>query len=386
MNYPGNPSLGDEVRQRILATFAQSLELAETGRPQEAALGCDFILELDPQFKPATELKERLAGGDGQSLDDLRAYVAGGGEASADDDDLFDLDSLDLNEPAAAAPAAPSPPVDAVGRCVGARRSGLRAGGELERLLAARDFQGVLERAGEQRELVMADAGLRQTVQTAQSRLEAQPYIESFLKDAGAALRTGDSERAQIALDKARSLDASHPLIAELEAAHRRAAEPETAPQAPSAFDEARQEPVFELGPDEDAFDLGFDEEAGGEVSAGASASDEDDEDLFAGFEMPDLDDQEVTAPEAPPSQAPPSQAPEPPATGETATASAWSRPRASRPPRRVRPLSTAAERRPPRPAAAKGTTGSPSSWPKGRRRRTGAITRPPSMPGRGSS
>ena len=32
MSYPGNSSLGDEVRQRILSTFSQSLDLAETGK------------------------------------------------------------------------------------------------------------------------------------------------------------------------------------------------------------------------------------------------------------------------------------------------------------------------------------------------------------------
>jgi len=309
MNYPGNPSLGDEVRQRILATFAQSLELAQTGRPQEAALGCDFILELDPQFKPAAELKERLADG-GQGLDDLQAYVSGSEEA-AGDDDLFDLDSLDLDGDldggpgGAAAESAPVSPADPAAT--------LQA--EIGRLFAARDFQGVLERAGEQRELVMANAELRQTVEAAQSRLEAQPYVESFLKDAGAALRTGDGERARIALDKAQSLDASHPLIAEFEEAYRRSAEPEAgapADAAPTAasFDESRQEPVFELGADDDAFDRGLDDgpgETGGE--AGAEVLGDDDEDLFAGFEMPDLDEQEVSAQESP-VQPPPAESP----------------------------------------------------------------------------
>ncbi len=44
MTYPGNSSLSQEIRQRILGTFEQTLQLAEKGTRQEALLGCDFIL------------------------------------------------------------------------------------------------------------------------------------------------------------------------------------------------------------------------------------------------------------------------------------------------------------------------------------------------------
>ena len=310
MNYPGNPTLGDEVRQRILDTFAQSLELAETGRPQEAALGCDFILELDPQFKPATQLKDRLASGDGQGLDDLRAYVGGESAASADDD-LFDLDSLDLPDLDAPEPPAPFAPAPAPAAEPGPAAGGLAA--ELGKLLAARDFQGVLDRAAQVHDQIVASPELRGTVEAAQSRLEAQPYVESFLKDAGAALRTGDGERARVALDKARSLDASHPLISELELAYQRAAEPQSAGPASSVSsvsagldaDAGTGEPEFDLGAEGDAFDLSLD------TDDESTTDDAEDEDLFAGFEMPDLDDQDLIAP-PPSAAAPPAAEPAP--------------------------------------------------------------------------
>src|SRR5947209_9176731 len=60
MSYPGNPALAADTQQRLLGTFDQTLELAESGSRQEALLGCDFVLSMDPQFEPARRLQERL--------------------------------------------------------------------------------------------------------------------------------------------------------------------------------------------------------------------------------------------------------------------------------------------------------------------------------------
>ena len=65
MSYPGNPSLASDTRDRILSTYRQTLDLAGDGRVQEAALGCDFILKMDPQFAPAGALQSRLEGASG---------------------------------------------------------------------------------------------------------------------------------------------------------------------------------------------------------------------------------------------------------------------------------------------------------------------------------
>ena len=65
MSYPGNPSLASDTRDRILSTYRQTLDLAGDGRIQEAALGCDFILKMDPQFGPAGTLQSRLEGASG---------------------------------------------------------------------------------------------------------------------------------------------------------------------------------------------------------------------------------------------------------------------------------------------------------------------------------
>ncbi len=60
MPYAGNPSLSPEVQKRVLGTFEQTLGLAAEGNRQEALLGCDFVLRMDPQFEPARRLQERL--------------------------------------------------------------------------------------------------------------------------------------------------------------------------------------------------------------------------------------------------------------------------------------------------------------------------------------
>src|SRR3954447_21929424 len=90
MNYSGSSSLSSDVKQRILSTFEQTLELARNGNRQEALLGCDFVLRMDPQFEPANRLQERLRATTGPvRVDDLVG-------ASAVDDPFADLDGLSL--------------------------------------------------------------------------------------------------------------------------------------------------------------------------------------------------------------------------------------------------------------------------------------------------
>ena len=79
MTYAGNPSLAPEVRSRIVETFRHTLDVAARGSLEEARLGCDFILQLDPLFSPAQTLSDRLRSATGpvavedllQRLDDV---------------------------------------------------------------------------------------------------------------------------------------------------------------------------------------------------------------------------------------------------------------------------------------------------------------------------
>ena len=65
MSYQGDSSLAAEIQDRVLSTFDQTARLAGVGKVQEAQLGCDFILRLDPYFEPARTLQSKLEGADG---------------------------------------------------------------------------------------------------------------------------------------------------------------------------------------------------------------------------------------------------------------------------------------------------------------------------------
>ena len=78
MNYPGDSSLANEIKERIVSTFEQAIELTDSGSRKEALLGCDFVLRLDPLFEPARVLHKRLRADETEiATADLRAALAG---------------------------------------------------------------------------------------------------------------------------------------------------------------------------------------------------------------------------------------------------------------------------------------------------------------------
>ncbi|MEE2776231.1 MAG: hypothetical protein VYE73_05655 [Acidobacteriota bacterium] len=77
MSYQGDSSLSVDIQDRVLNTFDQTAKLAQEGKLQEAQLGCDFILRLDPHFEPAKSLQDRLGSADGPlDLSDLQEAPA----------------------------------------------------------------------------------------------------------------------------------------------------------------------------------------------------------------------------------------------------------------------------------------------------------------------
>lgn len=313
MTYPGNPSVSQEVQQRIRNTFEQTLDLAATGKRQEASLGCDFILQLDPRFRPAQTLKERLETTEGEvPVDDLRDALAGrpsreeqaaeaaalfedtkpgtepadavgGGEESSGEEGLGedldaglpaleDLPDLDLPEPGPE-PAAGETPTD--------------LGRRMEGAFQARDFDTVLELAQAHVAAVQADPELSRLATAAGERREAAPFVERFVASAGQALERGDTEEAAAQVKKARSLDPDHPEVRRLagELAGGGAAEeeqhpPDDAGPDPSEPDLPDLEPPAPTAPDDDeppsAQALTPDgEDAGDELDLGASEEDQ---------------------------------------------------------------------------------------------------------------
>jgi len=202
MSYAGNTSLPSDVQKRILETFRHTLDVAARGGLEEAKLGCDFVLQLDPQFSPAQALSDRLHGASGAlAVDDLRARIDGAAAAPP------------APRPAAAqpprpqAPAAPQPPAAATRSPAGDLRR------ELAQLLAARDFPALMSRAQRDQAAIAADPDLQALLGNAQELMEAAPYVDRFLDKARKAHNSGNRDEAQSFLEKARALDPGHPAL-----------------------------------------------------------------------------------------------------------------------------------------------------------------------------
>ncbi|MFL6260662.1 MAG: hypothetical protein ACJ76Y_13190 [Thermoanaerobaculia bacterium] len=219
MSYSGNPALSSDVKQRILSTFDQTMDLAREGNRQEALLGCDFVLRMDPQFQPAHRLQERLRSTTGPvRVDDLQA-------APGIEDPFASLDGLSLDLPDAL------PGGFGLGDIGGGGgAAALRA--ELQSLLDQRRFQELMATAQRERGAVMADPELQRLLGEAQEKMEAEPYVLKFLTGARQALQSGDTAEASRLLEKARALDPAHPGIAEVEQARASAARPLKIPSA----------------------------------------------------------------------------------------------------------------------------------------------------------
>ena len=236
MSYAGNPSLSSDVQNRVLGTFEQTLGLAAEGSRQEALLGCDFVLRMDPHFEPARRLQERLRNSSGPvGVDDLLAPAATDLDPFAGALDLPDLPGFD-----------PAPPA-----------GDLRA--RFQSLLDGRRFQELMSLAQQNQAAVGADPELMRIASEAQERMEAEPYVNKFLNAAREAARQGNREETARAVEKIRALDPSHPAIAELSGVPAAAPAPMPAMPAADPFPaEPAEETGFDLSLDEPSLDAGF--------------------------------------------------------------------------------------------------------------------------------
>ena len=183
-DYPGNPALPGEVKQRVLSTFRQTLELYDQGLLDDVVVGCEFIMKMDPLFDPAKKLLEKARNPAAKVDLGALAAITGSGRAP---------DVPDEPDPAS---------VIAQARQAMNDRDWSRAAD-----LAA----GVLRRD-------MMNVEAQQIAEDARERIEADPFIQQFAAKARQQLERGDAAGARATLTKARSLDEDHPLIAEIEA------------------------------------------------------------------------------------------------------------------------------------------------------------------------
>jgi tetratricopeptide (TPR) repeat protein len=223
MTYPGNPSLALDVQRRIVETFLHTLDTAESGSLEEAKLGCDFVLRLDPLFAPAQALSDRLGEASGPlDVADLRQRV--------------EAPQQEPQPPAE--PARPSAPTAPHMAPPSPTSPGLTS--ELSELMEERKLEELLTRAQSEPASVTTDPSLVALVEKARELLEAAPYIDSFLEQARAALAAGRAEEVEALLNKVKALDGGHPAIGQLQRA--------LAESAPDAGAGAVLEPPGNLG------------------------------------------------------------------------------------------------------------------------------------------
>jgi tetratricopeptide (TPR) repeat protein len=226
--YPGNQSLPNEVKARVLATFRQTLDLYNQAALDDVIVGCDFLLKMDPLFEPAKKLRDKAKNPSAPiDLNELMSIATGG------------------------APAAP-PPSPVSGPDLSEARAALEG----------RDFQRAAEIASSVLRADMMNEEAQQIADAASARIEADPFIQQFAGKARQQLQNGDAAGARATMEKARSLDPDHPLLAEVQ---REINAPQ--PDAKPAFD-----PFAAFGaPQSDSSFGSFQSDAPGSFAAGNS-------------------------------------------------------------------------------------------------------------------
>ncbi len=208
--YPGNPGLPREAREKILSTFRHSLNLFKAGKTEDCAVGCDFILKMDPRFVPARRLLEKARDPNAPvDLAELESFVA---------ETLTPMEKL-----GAAAP---------------------------DKLLisaieayADRDFDRAIESANRVLSVLPGNSDAREILEKARRKKDLQPHVENFRQRALFALESGQTDEAKRNFERMRSLDPEHPEVERLaerieaSTAPAPAGEPAPPPAESPAFD-----------------------------------------------------------------------------------------------------------------------------------------------------
>ncbi|HEX7252761.1 MAG TPA: tetratricopeptide repeat protein, partial [Thermoanaerobaculia bacterium] len=221
-NYPGNPALPREVREKILSTFRHTLNLYHQGKTDDCVIGCDFILKMDPRFVPARRLMDKAK--------NPRAEV-----------DIAELESLVATTPTRQERVGGAQPDKLLVRAVESYN--------------ARDFDAAISAAEGVLAVLPGNRDALEILDKAASKKEAQPHFDACRQRAIAALEAGQLGEAKEELDRMRAFDPDHPAVALLE----RRINPSAAPAPPMTprkasdtgeirFDMTPEEPHIEFG------------------------------------------------------------------------------------------------------------------------------------------
>jgi tetratricopeptide (TPR) repeat protein len=185
MNYPGNASLSAAVKERVVSTFQQTLTLYHQRRTEEVVAGCTLILQMDPVFDPARKLLEKTRN-PGLPID---------------------VDSL--------LPASGTPSLQ-----------------QAREAMAARDFERVVQLTSAILSEDLLNDEARVLCDEAQEKLEAGPFVHQFTRRCEQSLAAGNIAAAKMDLEKARTLDPTHPEVVRVA---RSLAAQGSAPQRPAS-------------------------------------------------------------------------------------------------------------------------------------------------------
>lgn len=243
--------MSSAVKERVVSTFQQTLTLYHQRRTEEVVAGLTLILQMDPMFDPARKLMEKTRNPNAP----------------------IDVDAL-----------MPVP-------------QGSPSMQQAREAMAARDFESVMQLTSAILSEDLLNDEARILGDEAREKLEAAPFVNQFTRRAEGSIASGNIAAAKMDLEKARTLDPTHPDVVRVgrALAARDAAPPPPAAPAPSfvvdnspapgsgrsaaqatdfgfAFEEEKTEDVsfanfsFDSGSNSNAFDVGA-------VAAGTDAS-----------------------------------------------------------------------------------------------------------------
>jgi len=187
--YPGNVSLSNAVKERVVSTFQQAVGLYNQGRNDEVIQGCGLILRMDPQFDPAKKLMEKARNPNAP---------------------------IDVNALAAQLSADPM--------------------SEAKAAMAARNFQRVVDLTTEVLTNDLTNDEARLLNEQAREKLEASPFVDQFVKKAEQAIASGNPAAAQASIEKIKSLDPDDTALARLQTALNQAKPAQPAATASPSF------------------------------------------------------------------------------------------------------------------------------------------------------
>jgi tetratricopeptide (TPR) repeat protein len=214
MAYPGNPELSPQAQDRVMTAFKQVVGKLQQGNREEALIGLEFVLRLDPAYAPAKNLHQQLSSGSAE---------------------------IDLNDVLAQLQA---PTTDTINNLLV----------EAVEAYDERDFEGARARV----EQVLLDLPGHEEARFLLSQIEeatkGESQVGQFLQQARDALAAGDSQEAANFVMMAQALDPHHKEIADTIALIEQggevsleqagfATEDEPAPAAPADVDPGEFEP-----------------------------------------------------------------------------------------------------------------------------------------------